>query len=192
MCERKMVMRIKLTIAMGVLFAVTLAFAGLSARAMLEKGTRALDFELPSVSGKKVKLSELAKDPHRKGARRVVLLNFWATWCPPCRAEVPYLQKLHQRYGKKGLVVVGISMDTQGAAAVRPFVKERKLTYVQLLDPRRTVAQRYKVGPIPTTYIIDRSGVIRKVRLGFAPGLEKHLEEDIKALLQQAQLGKQD
>lgn len=177
-------MRTRVTVASGLLFAMALVFAGLSAQAMLEKGNKAPDFKLSSLDGKKVKLSELQKDPQKKGAKRVVLLNFWASWCPPCRAEAPYLQKLHEKYGKNGLGIVGISTDTKGAAVVRRFVKEKKLTYTQLLDPKHTVARKYKVGPIPTSYIIDRSGVIRSVHLGFAPGLEKDLEKEIRALLQ--------
>ncbi len=168
---------------LSVLLALTFLFATVSAHALLEKGAKALDFELPSLDDKKLKLSELQKDPRKKGRRRVVLLSFWATWCPPCRKEVPHLQKLHKKYDKKGLVVVGVSVDSKGAKVVQPFVEKYKLTYTQLLDEKQTVCATYKARYLPTTYIIDRRGAISSVRVGFAPGTEKKVEKEIEALL---------
>jgi len=166
---------------LGLLF-VVLAVALTGVQANLSKGDKAADFKLPGVDGRNVRLSDLQK-PSKKGAKRVMLLDFWATWCPPCREEVPYLQKLHQKYAKKGLLVVGIAQDSDGAKSVKPFAKKNKLSYLQLVDAKHEAARAYRVGPIPTTYIIDGSGVIRSVHLGFAKGMEKDLEEEIQALL---------
>lgn len=162
-------------------FALALAVAGLQAN--LSKGDKAPDFKLSKLDGKQVKFSDLQKDPKKKNTNRVVVLDFWATWCPPCRDETPHLQDLHKKYGEKGLIVIGVSQDSDGAKAVKPFADKNKLTYLQLVDPRHEAARAYKVGPIPTTYVIDRKGVIRFVQLGFAPGMEKNLEEQVKALL---------
>lgn len=151
-------------------------------QANLSKGDTAPDFRLAGLDGKPVKLTDLQRDA-KKGTKRVVLLDFWATWCPPCRAEVPHLQRLHEKYGRKGLVVVGISQDADGAKAVKPFADKHKLTYVQLLDQKHEAARKYKVGPIPTTYIIGPDGKIKSVHLGYVPGMEKALEEEIKSLL---------
>lgn len=151
------------------------------AQANLSQGDKAPDFRLAGLSGKAVTLTDLQRDA--KGIKQVVLLDFWATWCPPCRAEVPHLQKLHEKYGKKGLVVAGISQDSDGARAVKPFAEKNKLTYTQLLDQKHEAARKYKVGPIPTTYLVGRDGRIKNVHLGFAPGMEKALEEEIRSLL---------
>ena len=166
-----------------VLLTVVLAAGATVVQANLSKGDKAPDFKLRDLNGKVVKLSELQKAPKKKAAKRVFLLDFWATWCPPCREEVPHLQKLHRKYSDEGLVVIGVAQDSDGGESVKPFVKKNKLTYRQLVDPRHEAARAYKVGPIPTTYIIDDKGVIRSVHLGFSKGMEKRLEEHVKALL---------
>jgi len=151
--------------------------------AELEKGRKAPEFKLSSVDGKMLSLKEIRKDPAKKGATRVVLLDFWATWCPPCKQEIPHLQKLHEKYGKKGLAVVGIAIDVAGAKDVKPFVKERKLTYTILLDPKGGAQRDYRVRYYPTVYILDKKGVIRSVHIGYKPGVEKDFEKEIQALL---------
>lgn len=174
-------MRRRFYATFGLLIILTLVGTVASLQANLSKGDKAPDFKLTRLDGKTTSLADLQKGP--KGAKRIVVLNFWATWCPHCRVEAPYLQKLSDKYGKKGLVVVGVSLDSDGAKSVKPFAKSNKLSYTNLLDPKHEVARKYTVGPIPTTYIIDRKGVIRSVTLGFAPGMEKGLEEDVKGLL---------
>jgi len=176
-------MRGKVLAASALLLAFILVVGIAGLQANLSKGDKSPDFTLPKLDGKEVKLSDLQQNPNKKGEKQVVVLDFWATWCPPCRDETPHLQKLHEKYGKKGLVVVGVAQDSDGAKSVKPFVEKNKLTYVQLIDSKHEVARKYKVGPIPTTYIIDRKGVIRVVQLGFAPGMEKDMEEEIEALL---------
>lgn len=154
-----------------------------TAQALLSEGKNAPSFKLTSIDGKTVSLSDLRKDPARKGANRVVLLDFWATWCPPCRKATPHLQKLHEKYGNKGLVVVGLALDKGGADDVKPFVKKHKLTYTILVDSSSKVARQYGVRGIPTAYIIDKKGVIRNIHVGYSPGLEKDLEKEVQALL---------
>ncbi|MHB0999334.1 MAG: peroxiredoxin family protein [Armatimonadota bacterium] len=171
------------TAILTVITAILISAALTAVYAALSAGTKAPEFKLKSINGKTVTLSQLRNDPINKGAKRVVLLDFWATWCPPCRNEVPHLQKLHEKYGKKGLVVVGIALDDGGASDVKPFAKENGLKYTMLVDPAGTTAKKYGVRPIPTTFIIGKDGVIKNMHLGFSPGMEDELEKEIKALL---------
>ena len=108
------------------------------------------DFALTDLDGKSWKLSEL------KG--KVVLLNFWATWCPPCNRELPDMQALYERFKNQGLVVLAISDEELGK--VKPFVAKRKLTYPVLLDPGRRVNDMFEIEGIPKSFVYDREGKI--------------------------------
>ena len=92
---------------------------------------------------------------------QVVLVDFWATWCVPCRKSMPELQALHARYASRGFSVLGISVDTQGPANVRKFVASRKLTYpIAIDDTKDPVWQRYRVKAVPAAFLVDREGRI--------------------------------
>jgi peroxiredoxin len=106
------------------------------------------EFSLKDLSGKTWTFSEL------RG--KVVLVNFWATWCPPCRKEMPDLETLYGRFGAKGLVVLGISDEE--AAKVEPFIRERKVSFPVLLDPGRKVNEMFVVDGIPKSFVYDREG----------------------------------
>jgi peroxiredoxin len=107
-----------------------------------------LDFTLKDLSGKAWTFSEL------RG--KVVLVNFWATWCPPCRKEMPDLETLYGRFAAKGLVVLGISDEE--SAKVEPFIRERKVSFPVLLDPGRKVNEMFVVEGIPKSFVYDREG----------------------------------
>ena len=93
---------------------------------------------------------------------KVVVLNIWATWCHPCRQEIPQLQALHATYADRGLTVVGVSIDAAGTeAGIREFVHEFAMTYPIWLDPDERVTSRFLTIGVPETFVIDRSGVIR-------------------------------
>jgi peroxiredoxin len=109
-------------------------------------------FTLPTVSRGTLGLREL------RG--QVVFLNFWATWCPPCVAELPHFEKLQRELGAQGLVFVSVSVDTQGEKVVAPFWEQRGLSFHSLLDPSGAVATRYGVRALPTSFLIGRDGEI--------------------------------
>ena len=106
------------------------------------------DFTLTDLNGKSWTLKEL------KG--KVVLLNFWATWCPPCRKEMPDLENLYERFGGQGLVILGI--DDEDAATVKPFIAQHSVSYPVLLDPGRKVNTLFQVEGIPKTFVYGRDG----------------------------------
>ena len=107
-------------------------------------------WELKNLAGQPVKLSDFEG--------KVVLLNFWATWCPPCRDEIPDLVSLQQQYSPRGLVVVGIAMDGKGAAIVQPFAKKMEINYPLVIGDQKTAEAYGGIEALPTTFIIDRKG----------------------------------
>ena len=132
----------------------------------------AADFTLPDLSGKNVQLSDM------KG--KVVLLEFWATWCPPCRASIPGMEKIHETYKDRGVVVLAVSMDEGGWDAVQSFVKDYGIQYT-VLKGNEDVAVKYQVRTIPMLLVLDKQGKVSKRYLGF--GNDEELERDIKAIL---------
>ena len=139
--------------------------------------TPAADFTLKSEgggnSGKNIKLSDY------KG--QVVLLNFWASWCGPCRQEMPLLEGLYQKYKDLGVVFLGINVQAQSDKAFE-FLQKVPVTFPILLDTESTVSQLYKIDAMPTTVIIDRDGNIRTLHRGYKDGYEDLYEKDIKKL----------
>jgi thiol-disulfide isomerase/thioredoxin len=98
---------------------------------------------------------------------KVVLLNVWATWCAPCRDEIPYLESLYQRHRGQGLEIVGVSVDARGQeSAIREFAQEFRMTYPIWRDPDERVQSLYSALGVPSSYLIDRTGVLRWRRLG--------------------------
>lgn len=130
------------------------------------------DFKLQDLNGKKVKLSDFRGKP--------VLIDFWATWCPPCRAAIPGIEKLHKTYRDKGLVVLGISMDQGGWDIVKSFVSEYGVTYT-ILKGTDDVLSDYKVRTIPMMVLVNKEGKIVKRYLGF--GAEDEVQNDIQSVL---------
>lgn len=116
------------------------------------------DVTLPTLQGTPLALRSL------KG--KVVLVNFWATWCVPCQWEMPLMEKLYQAYRVRGFVVVAISLDQQGAAAVEPFVRQRRLTYPILLDPAMQGARQFGIRGLPATFLIGSDGYLKGATYG--------------------------
>ena len=116
-------------------------------------GTPAAEFKLIDLEGKWLSLSDY------KG--KVVLLNFWATWCGPCRVEMPSMEVLYQEFKKDGFEILAISSDHQGSIVTRPFVEAQALTFPILHDADYRVSGTYGIRTLPMSYLVDRQGILR-------------------------------
>ena len=134
------------------------------------------DFTLKSTQGDNIRLSE-----HRG---EVLLVNFWASWCGPCRQEMPHLDALQQRYSKLGFNVVGVNVDKDSALANK-LLKDIPVTFPVLLDNTGSVSASYNVSAMPTTVLIDRDGNVRYLHKGYKPGYEQDYEQQIKELIRE-------
>lgn len=122
-------------------------------------GEQAPEYALSTLGGEGIRLADYRGEP--------VLLNFWATWCTPCRTETPFLQSLHELYEDRGLRVIGVSMDSPGSLdEIRSFVGEMGVTYDILHDSRQAGMDRFSIMGLPATYVLDRGGEIRFMRIG--------------------------
>ena len=159
----------------AVIFAV-LALSSLNASAQEKKSAPPLT--LKSLEGRAVRLTEF------RG--KVVLLNFWATWCPPCRAEIPDLIKYQREYARQGLQVIGVTYPPETRARVRRFTRSLRVNYPVALGTRETRASISPDETLPLTIIIDREGTIRGTIAGIL--LPEEFNEQIKPLLQEQKL----
>jgi len=99
---------------------------------------------------------------------QVVVVNHWATWCPPCRAEIPDFQLFHQQYGDQGVKVIGVALDDEGLKVVKPFAEEMNMTYLNLIDASHIAARSFGgITAVPTTFIVDADGMVYKKHIGF-------------------------
>jgi peroxiredoxin len=122
----------------------------------IESDFPAPDFSFPGLDGKMVRLSDY------KG--KVVLLNIWATWCPPCVDEMPSMEKLYRKFKEQDFEILAVSIDESGPKAVAPFMKNNRLTFPALIDSDGTIKSVYKITAIPESFIIDKQGVVvRKI-----------------------------
>jgi peroxiredoxin len=177
----------------GLKIVVATAAIGLAAvigLAALHRRTPSLapDFAVPDLSGQAVRLSGL------RG--KVVLLNLWTTWCPPCREEMPSMERLYQQLRDRGFVLVAVSQDEAGRAAVEPFVRDLGLTFPVLVDPEHQVGDRYGVWGYPESFIIDREGRIVERVIGprnwTAPDQVAALERLLETPVDQARASAND
>jgi cytochrome c biogenesis protein CcmG/thiol:disulfide interchange protein DsbE len=134
---------------------------------------KAPQFELKDRDGKVVRLSDFAG--------KVVLLDFWATWCGPCKSTIPWFNELTAQYGPQGFAVIGVSMDGDGWPVVAPFMDKMEMKYTVLLGDQRVKYLYGDVEQLPLAFFIDRNGKVAGIHLG--PPSRKDLEKAIKALL---------
>jgi cytochrome c biogenesis protein CcmG/thiol:disulfide interchange protein DsbE len=134
---------------------------------------KAPDFTLLDLNGQMVKSSDFSG--------KVILIDFWATWCRPCQYEVPHLKELYESYGGQGFEIVGIALDNGGAEVVEPFVRENNITYPIVIGNREVAMAFGGLTGIPTAFMIDRSGNIVRKYVGYTD--KSVFEKDIKRLL---------
>jgi peroxiredoxin len=140
-----------------------------------QAGFLAPDFELKTVEGETIRLSDL------RG--QAVLVNLWATWCPPCRAEMPAIEKVYNEYKDDGFIVLAVNMTTQDTPSdIAPFIREYSLTFPILLDETNSVGSAYQLRSLPSSFFIDREGIIQEVVIG-GPMAEALLRTRVEAIL---------
>ena len=133
------------------------------------------DFALKDVNGGICRLTDL------RG--KVVLLNFFATWCGPCRQEIPDFVRLYEGFKDKGLEIIGVSLDQEGEAVLRPFIKHYSISYPIVLGTKKVILDYGGIKGVPTTFLIDRNGIISNYFVGLRPGYV--IEESVRRLLKQ-------
>ena len=159
------------------LLAVLLMLWSAAAHAALPKvGATAPDFAAKSNSGRNVRLSEL------RG--QVVLVNFWATWCSPCRQELPLLNKIYTQYRSAGFMLLAVNVDDNRKDA-EAMLKRLELRFPTLFDGNKNVAKLYGVDTMPATLVIDRDGRVRFVHRGYYDGYERKYEQQVRELLKE-------
>jgi peroxiredoxin len=134
------------------------------------------DFTLKSLDGGNLRLDEY------RG--QVVLINFWASWCGPCRQEMPLLDRLHQRYEDTGFAVLGVNVEGEVAPA-REIVDKTNVSFPVLIDKGQLVSELYKLEAMPSTVVVDRDGRIRYIHRGYKPGDEAKYVEVVKELIRE-------
>ncbi len=158
------------------LLPLLLATAVGAASAAVQLSTIAPDFTLRSVGGANLRLAE------QRG--QVVLVNFWATWCGPCRQEMPHLSRLYDRYRSAGFVLLGVNVDDDPRAAVELATK-LGVQFPVLLDTDKRVSRSYDMSAMPATLLIDRDGRVRHIHRGYRDGVERTYEEQLRSLLRE-------
>lgn len=142
----------------------------------VEVGQTSPDFTLSSSSGLNTRLAE------QRG--QVVMLNFWATWCNPCRVEMPHLQKLYSQYKDIGFTIYGINIDNNKVKAAK-MAKDLGAKFPILFDNTQKVSKLYSIKAMPLTLLIDRDGKVRHMFSGYKPGYEKKYATAIRQLLRE-------
>jgi len=131
------------------------------------------DFTLKNQHGEKISLSDY------RG--KVVILNFWATWCPPCKAEVPGFVKMYNEHKDDGLVILGVSLDRDGWQSVAPFIRNHQVSYPVVIGNRDVVDAYGNIQSIPTTFVLDKQGKVQRKYVGLRD--EKVFENDFQTLI---------
>jgi peroxiredoxin len=140
------------------------------------EGKAAPDFALKSSTGENLRLSEYRGD--------VVMINFWATWCGPCRQEMPLLDELYTRYERVGFNLLGVNIDDDSRRAMQ-MIEELGVNFPVLFDARKEVSKLYEVDAMPVTVLVDREGNVRYVHHGYKPGYEEKYLDQIRSLLRE-------
>jgi peroxiredoxin len=158
------------------LLAATIGVCAVAYATPIAPGALAPDFTLRTLGGPNMRLQE------QRG--RVVLVNFWATWCAPCRQEMPHLSKLYDKYGSSGFVLLGVNVDDDTRNAV-DLATKLGLKFPVSLDSDKKVSKLYDLSAMPSTVLIDREGRVRYVHRGYRDGFEDTYDQQIRGLLKE-------
>jgi peroxiredoxin len=158
------------------LAALTLTAFGTAAIPAVAPAAPAPDFTLRTMGGPNLRLAE------QRG--QVVMVNFWATWCGPCRQEMPHLNRLYEKYRSAGFVLLGVNVDDDVRNATEVAGKLR-VTFPVLLDTDKKVSRLYDMSSMPSTIVIDREGRVRYIHRGYRDGYEATYDQQIRALLKE-------
>ncbi|MEO7774557.1 MAG: TlpA disulfide reductase family protein [Steroidobacteraceae bacterium] len=158
------------------LLAVLLALPGIALSTSSPTMEKAPDFQLDAMSGRQEALAGY------KG--QVVMINFWATWCGPCRTEMPVLEQLHKKYKAMGFTMMGVNVEPDSQGAVK-WLQATPVTFPILFDIESKVSKLYSVAGMPSTVIVDRKGNVRYVHRGYKPGDENEYLTQIRALIRE-------
>jgi len=161
---------------MRMLLGASLVAAAVAAPAAITPSAKAPDFALRSLEGPNLRLQE------QRG--RVVMVNFWATWCGPCRVEMPHLARLYEKYHASGFQLFGINIDEDPRQAATVAAK-LGLRFPVLLDTEKKVSKLYDLSTMPSTVLIDRDGRVRYIHRGYRDGYEDTYEKQIRELLKE-------
>ena len=142
---------------------------------IIREGDRAPEFSLPALEGKAISLSSY------RG--KVVMVHFWATWCPPCVEELPALERLYRAYFGKDLEVLAVSVDEGGAGAVGQFMRKNGFALPVLLNPDQSVSRQYGTFKFPETYLVDREGIVRRKIIGAADWTSPEAQKFVQAMV---------
>jgi peroxiredoxin len=153
---------------------VILAVLSVSARAEVKAGQPAADFDSATLAGAPLRLSSL------RG--KVVLVDFWASWCEPCKKELPLLDKLAPRLHARGIEIVAVNIDDDKSKAA-DFVRSHGLHLTVVSDPAKKIVGAWEPPKMPSSFVVDKAGVVRAVHGGFEPGDEAKLEAELTALV---------
>jgi peroxiredoxin len=156
--------------------ALALLLGGSLAHAAVSPQHTAPDFRLKSNAGNNLRLQE------QRG--QVVLVNFWASWCGPCKLEMPHLNRLHDKYRASGVLLLGVNIDEDPRAA-QAAVAKMGVKFPVLLDSDRAVSRLYDLGSMPATVLIDRDGRVRFLHRGYREGMEDDYERQIRELVKE-------
>lgn len=171
-----MIKKFNIFFLISILFVLSLS-CELGNRNIPEIGSKAIAFKLKDINGKNVQLSDFKN--------KAVLIEFWATWCQPCKESAPEIDRLYEKFNDKDFVILGISLDEGRNAlhSVTNFVHEYRVSYPVLIDYDKSVSKAYAVTHIPSLYLLDKEHKIVNKYVGFIPGLSDILAKEIEGLL---------